>query len=250
LQEAFLLHSKNATPINATPIRECNTNKKCNTKMKTEYKQRLPHIQPIGAAFFVTFRLYESVPKSKITELKDKYEIEINIAKTIKDLHQSNFEIFNLRKQYLVEYDQLLDKIKGGPMYLADQSIKDILKVQLHRFDNDLYQLLCYCIMSNHVHLLIDTSIQLEDKHDDYQLEMQYKPLDSIMKSIKGPSAWYANIYLDRKGQFWERESFDLYIRNEKMLNNVINYILENPVKAKMVEKWDDYSGNYLKIES
>ena len=218
--------------------------------MKTEYKQRLPHIQPIGAAFFVTFRLYESVPKSKITELKDKYEIEINIAKTIKDLHQSNFEIFNLRKQYLVEYDQLLDKIKGGPMYLADQSIKDILKVQLHRFDNDLYQLLCYCIMSNHVHLLIDTSIQLEDKQDDYQLEMQYKPLDSIMKSIKGPSAWYANIYLDRKGQFWERESFDLYIRNEKMLNNVINYILENPVKAKMVEKWDDYSGNYLKIES
>ena len=28
--------------------------------MKTEYKQRLPHIQPVGAAFFVTFGLVGS----------------------------------------------------------------------------------------------------------------------------------------------------------------------------------------------
>ena len=34
------------------------------------------------------------------------------------------------------------------------------------------------------------------------------------------------------------------------MLNNVISYILENPVKAKLVEKWDDFPGNYLRIES
>lgn len=66
------------------------------------------------------------------------------------------------------------------------------------------------------------------------------------MKSIKGPSAWYANKYLDRKGQFWERESYDIHIRNEKMLNNVINYTLENPLKAGLVINWEDFSGNYL----
>ncbi|MEZ4909303.1 MAG: transposase [Saprospiraceae bacterium] len=216
--------------------------------MKTEYKQRLPHIQPIGAAFFVTYRLYGSVPKSKISELKEKYDIKINFAKTIKDLHQRNFEIFNLRKKYFVEYDQILDKINKGPLYLADPSIKEILKEQLHRFDDDLYQLVCYCIMSNHVHFVIDTNIQLADINDDHHLEMQYKPLDFIMKSIKGPSAWFANKHLNRTGQFWERESFDMYIRNEKMLNNVISYTLENPVKAGLVSNWEDYSGNYLKV--
>ena len=75
---------------------------------------------------------------------------------------------------------------------------------------------------------------------------MNYKQLDVIMKNIKGPSAWYANKYLNKHGQFWERESFDIYIRNEKMLNNVITYILENPVKAGIVENWEDYSGNYF----
>ena len=37
-----------------------------------------------------------------------------------------------------------------------------------------------------------------------------------------------------------------MYIRNEKMLNNVISYTLENPVKAGIVENWEDYSGNYF----
>jgi len=219
--------------------------------MKTEYRQRLPHIQPVGAAFFVTFRLFGSLPKRDILNLKEKYENKINKIKIQKfDTHQKNLKIFTLRKQYLVEYDKLLDNIKSGPMHLVDSNIKEILQQQLHRFDNELYTLICYCIMSNHVHILIDTSIQLSEISDDNQIVMNYKQLDVIMKNIKGPSAWYANKYLNKSGQFWERESFDIYSRNKKMLNNVITYILENPVKAKMVEKWDDYPGNYLKEES
>ncbi|MGB4958746.1 MAG: hypothetical protein WBO36_04670 [Saprospiraceae bacterium] len=65
------------------------------------------------------------------------------------------------------------------------------------------------------------------------------------MKNIKGPSPWYSNRHLNRKGQFWERESFDIYIRNDKMLDNVLSYILENPVKAGLVSKWEDFPSNY-----
>ena len=216
--------------------------------MKTEYRIKLPHIQPVGATFFVTFRLFESTPYSILDGLKTKYIQLIENAKKISSLHSRNYEIFLLRKKYLIEYDHLLHAIKSGPMYMNDNEIMGIVRAQLERFDNDLYQLLAYCIMSNHVHILIDTSIQLSDIVDDNELEMRYKPLDQIMKSIKGPSAWYANKHLDRKGKFWERESFDIYIRNDKMLNNVITYILENPVKAKMVNHWEEYPGNYLKM--
>ncbi len=69
------------------------------------------------------------------------------------------------------------------------------------------------------------------------------------MKRVKAPIARFANTILNTSGQFWERESYDIYIRNEIMKSNVISYILENPVKAKLVESWEDYSGNYLKMD-
>lgn len=158
--------------------------------MKTEYRQRLPHIQPVGAAFFVTFRLYDSVPKNTIHTLKEKYDKKISeVAQKILNTYLKNLEIFALRKQYFFEYDTLLDKINKGPMHLQNIDIREILKKQLHRYDNELYTLLCYCVMSNHVHILIDTSIQLSEIEDDRQIEMVYKPLYVIMKKIKGASA-------------------------------------------------------------
>jgi putative transposase len=221
---------------------------KINTNLKTEYTQRLHHIQPVGATFFVTFRLFGSIPYSDLKKIKEKYYVKIAVAKRNESKYERNLAIFNLRKQYLIEYDKLLDNIKSGPMFLANSQVLDIIKTQIHRFDNDLYELIAYCVMSNHVHILINTGLQLDGIEDDEELEARYKPLDDIMKRIKGPSAWYINKHIGRSGQFWERESYDIYIRNEKMLNNVMSYIVENPVKAKMVENGNDYPGNYLKM--
>jgi REP element-mobilizing transposase RayT len=121
---------------------------------------------------------------------------------------------------------------------------------EIHRFDNDLYSLVAYCIMSNHVHLLIDTSLQLPADFDPKKWEsLEYKPLDEIMKRIKGPSAVYANRFLKRKGKFWQKESFDHYVRNEKEFWRIINYILNNPVKVGLVENWEDYPFTYLKMD-
>ena len=74
-----------------------------------------------------------------------------------------------------------------------------------------------------------------------------YKQLDEIMKRIKGASARYINKHLNRSGTFWQSESYDIYIRNEKMLNNVISYVLMNPVNARLCDRWEEYAGNYLK---
>ena len=134
--------------------------------LKEFYKQRLPHIQPIGATFFVTFRLYDSVPRKKLDDLRIKYENQLHILKRIVDLKEKNFKIFNLRKRYLLEYDNLLDKIDTGAHFLKDEKIRDIVAKELHRFDGQFYDLIAYCIMSNHVHLLIDTSLQIDSFED------------------------------------------------------------------------------------
>ena len=121
---------------------------------------------------------------------------------------------------------------------------------ELHRFDDDVYDLIAYCIMSNHVHILIDTSIQLPDDIDVYTFgQIDFEPLQTIMKRIKGASARYANIELGRKGSFWQKESYDHLVRSDNEVRNIIAYILNNSLNAGIVDKWEDYLYSFCKYE-
>ena len=46
---------------------------------------------------------------------------------------------------------------------------------------------------------------------------------------------------MNRKGSFWQDESFDHLIRNEADWEDKFNYIHNNPVKANLVEKAPEY---------
>lgn len=214
--------------------------------MKTFYRRNLPHIQPLGASFFITFRLVNSVPVAAASNLSEKYYQKLAQSKFIQDLHKRNVEIFNLRKRYLEELDDVLHKIKTGPHFLRDGEIIRIIGTEIKKYDGILYHLIAYSIMSNHVHLVIDTGAQIENIENDEELIQKYLSLDKILQKIKGATSRYINLYLSKTGQLWHRESFDIYIRNEKMLENVINYTLQNPVKAGLVKSWEDYEGNYF----
>ena len=214
-------------------------------EIKTYYRRSLPHIQPVGACFFVTFRLKNSIPRAKLYELKQAYDEKIA---PLKGRSIAKEDMYKEQKRHFAKYDQLLDKIKTGPHYLKDTGIASIVAKELHRFDGELYNLLAYCIMSNHVHILIDTRLQLTEDLDVFSFdEIEFQPLQNIMKQIKGASSRFANLALDKKEGFWQKESYDHYVRNEKELNNIIAYILDNPVKARIVENWKEYAFSYLK---
>ena len=66
------------------------------------------------------------------------------------------------------------------------------------------------------------------------------------MKSVKGISAREANKILNRKGSFWQSESYDHIVRNEEELERIIKYVIYNPVKAGLVDKWEDWENNYI----
>lgn len=213
-------------------------------EVKEYYRQRLPHIQPLGAAFFVTFRLIGSVPKVEFQKLKKSYADKFQKLNTIKEPKIRNQGIYQLRQDYFVAHEKLLESIKEGPHYLKKSEVANIIASEIHKFDKKLYQLICFTIMSNHVHLIIDTALNGEDK-SDINTDL-YKPLNVIMKRIKGSTAVKTNRILRRSGQFWDRESFDIYVRNEKMLTNVINYTINNPVKAGLVKEWTEWPYTYL----
>lgn len=204
--------------------------------LKTYYKNRLPHIHPIGATFFITFRLADSLPQTTVEWLRDQIE---NTESTVD--HYVFIKAFH-------SYDRELDENPKGACHLDKKEIADIVAARLHEYDNRYYDLIAYCIMPNHVHMLIDTSIQLK-KDESEGSPLEYKQVDQIMKLIKGGTASKANKLLNRQGIFWQRESYDRYIRDPQHLNNVISYILQNPVKAGLVKHSADWEHSYRSVK-
>lgn len=70
-------------------------------------------------------------------------------------------------------------------------------------------------------------------------------PLDRIMKSLKGYSAWEANRCIGRKGAFWQLESYDRVVRDNAEFARIVKYVLNNPVKASLVREWREWKWNY-----
>ena len=87
--------------------------------------------------------------------------------------------------------------------------------------------------MPDHVHLIF-TPLVNQDAMEIYSLA-------EIMDAIKGASAHKINKRLRRKGRFWQAESFDHWVRNEGQFVRIKNYIENNPVKAGLVAKAEDW---------
>jgi REP-associated tyrosine transposase len=66
-------------------------------------------------------------------------------------------------------------------------------------------------------------------------------PLSSIMHSLKGFTAHRANKILRRKGQFWQHESYNHWVRDGDELERIVAYINGNPVKAKLAKCIQDW---------
>jgi hypothetical protein len=55
------------------------------------------------------------------------------------------------------------------------------------------------------------------------------------------------NRALDRKGRVWQAESFDHVLRSSESLDEKIGYVLENPVRKGLVDRWEDYPWTWCK---
>ena len=67
----------------------------------------------------------------------------------------------------------------------------------------------------------------------------------SIMHSLKGYTSYEANRLLERSGEFWEHESYDHFVRDAKEWERIVAYVLNNPVKGRLVQHWHDWKWSY-----
>ncbi len=167
---------------------------------KPEYHRYLPHFQPAGVTFFITGRLFGSLPQEALEKLKEEKENDFNrIKRDCKDEVAREEEFRKLHKRHFAKWDGYLDTNTNEPLWLQRGEIANIIVESLHYWDGKTYDLVAYCIMPNHFHMVIDTSD-----------EVKYtKPLYAIMHTLKSFTAKEANKVLSRGGTFWQEESYD-----------------------------------------
>lgn len=100
---------------------------------------------------------------------------------------------------------------------------------------------LASCVREHETAYWIDTVVVMPDHVHTIVMPYETTNLASVLRRIKGRSAYQVNRHSGRSGALWQRESFDRMVRSGDNLEKKRVYILENPVRAGLVERWEDY---------
>ena len=213
--------------------------------MKEFYRRHLPHWQPQGVVFLVTFRLKGSLPYEVIESLREEQEsakIALRKLPESERAHQNALD----EQRYFENWEIHLDKAGFGPRWLFQPEIADVVKEALQYRDRKVFDLHAFSIMSNHVHVVFEP-LSKSEWHSDTRRSVWQSDLPKIMQSLKRHTARQANIILGREGAFWQDESYDRVIRDNNEYVRTVSYVLENSVKAGLVSKSEDWKWSYCK---
>ena len=168
------------------------------------YRGVLPHMHKPGCTYFVTFCLADvarkrAIERKRLLAADDPSEV----------FEAADFEPTT------------------GACILKDEALAAIVESSLLHFQGERYALGAWCVMPNHVHVIITP---LGDH-----------VLPKILQSWKGFSGRQINRRLKRSGPVWQKESFDHIVRNVACYENFVSYVERNPVVAGLVSRPPDW---------
>jgi len=135
----------------------------------------------------------------------------------------------HLQRDYKPHFITFVTKFRWT---LSDPARDITLACCLHDHETK-YRLHAVVVMPDHVHIIL-TPLTDETRR-------LIVSLVEIMKAIKGASAHAINRRLCRHGAIWQEESFDRVLRSSDNLDAKIDYVLQNPVRAGLVQDWRKY---------
>ena len=171
----------------------------------------LPHCDYPGLVQFITTRLADSLPAARRGEWEHLLAIGDN-------------------RERRAELEEYLDR-GGGECRLREARVAKLCEEALLHFHNDRYELLAWCVMPNHVHVLVHV----------WDL-----PVWKMIASWKRFSAARINGTAPNRSSapqksFWEREYWDTFMRSEEQEKKAVQYIEANPVKAKLCQTAEEW---------
>lgn len=179
------------------------------------YVRHLPHWRQEGATYFVTFRLGDSLPRTKLDEL-------LLLRRQWERLHSPPWQkdvLEQFGRQQAEFIEKWLDEGMGSSL-LREPAHAALLTQAIHHFDNGRYELGAYVVMPNHVHAVLRP------------LRWAEFPLESILGGWKQFSGGRINRLRGASGELWQDESYDRIVRDDEHLYRCIQYIGRNPAMA------------------
>ena len=126
--------------------------------------------------------------------------------------------------------------------YFIDPNISGEVVCELeYRRTTGEIGLFCYCIMPDHIHLLIS----LEENYIKKPGAFGERTLQNWVSAFKRYTSRVLDKMYDIK-PLWQRNFYDHIIRRDESLIEICQYILNNPVRKGMVSVWEEYP--YSKI--
>jgi REP element-mobilizing transposase RayT len=178
----------------------------------------LPHRETERAIYFVTFRLADSLPRELVARFRK--EREASKKATAASRSGADRTYASGARNLVRRAESCLDGGLGA-CHMRDSRVAKIVAEAIQQFQGVRYEVLAWCIMPNHVHVVFSP--------------LGEHKLESILHSWKSFSALMANRLLGRRGDFWQREYFDHLIRSEESLLKIVRYVKENPRKAGLL---------------
>lgn len=177
------------------------------------HRDYLPHFDGGATQQFITYHLADSLPRRTLERL------EVELADLPDD------ERAALKRERLHGY---LDAGIGCCVLRGPECARIVQGAFLHG-DGERYRLLGWCVMPNHVHVLVEPK-------DGWTLDRivhSWKSFTAhaILKTAAGTAAFPGG------GHVWHREYWDRYIRDERHYATAVAYMAQNPVKAGLVDE-------------
>ncbi len=182
-----------------------------------KHTRNLPHWQQDGRSYFITYRLADSLPASKLTEFRKQQEAWLAEHPEPRSaaLEREYFERFG------DTIEQWLDAGTGSKV-LSKPEIAAVVAENLHHFHPDRYELEGFVVMPNHVHVLVSLN--------------PGENIQDILHSWKSFTAKKINNLLGDSGTLWQDEYFDTLIRDSNHFYAMRQYVWDNPKRANLEE--------------
>ena len=123
-------------------------------------------------------------------------------------------------------YHIMLRGINRQQIFEDDEDFEKFLWVMKDVKQLSRFKLYGYCLMGNHIHLL---------------LKPENEPLELIFRRIGSKYVYWYNLKYQRTGHLFQDRFKSEPVNDEKYLMTVLRYIHQNPTKAKLAKKIEDY---------
>ncbi len=123
-------------------------------------------------------------------------------------------------------YHIIMRGINRQTIFLEDEDYHRFLQTLKYYKETSGYQIFAYCIMNNHIHLLMKTGSE---------------PLEQIMRRICGKFVYWYNQKYGRIGYLFQDRFKSEPVEDDPYFLTVLRYIHQNPLKAGLVEDVEQY---------